>query len=369
MSKTTERATLSIPPDIVSLGDYERVALTRLDHACSEHIAAGVADEHTLARNVEDFERIRIQPRLLRNFSNADTGCTLLGSALRYPIMLAPVAYQKLVHPDGELATAAGAAAVDCGMVVSTLASESLEDIAQQGPDTRWFQLYFQPDRSATLALLRRAERAGYKALVVTLDAPVSGLRNRGQRAGFEMPDDVRAVNLDGLPKAPQRVLEPTDSVILHGFMADAPTTADIIWLLSETQLPVIIKGVLNPLDALELKTLGCAGIVVSNHGGRTLDGLPSSISVLPAVRAAVGESFPVLLDSGIRRGTDVLKALALGADCVLVGRPQLYALAVAGALGVAHMLRLLQTEFETAMALSGSPTLSAITKDCILAD
>ncbi|GAA3950571.1 alpha-hydroxy acid oxidase [Allohahella marinimesophila] len=358
-----------IPRDVVSLGDYERVASTRLTHACKEHIAAGVGDELTLQRNREDFDRIRIQPRLLRNFAQANTSCELLGSRLRHPIMLAPVAYQKLVHVDGELATAAGAAAVDCGMIVSTLASASLEDIANQGLSLLWFQVYFQPERAATLALVRRAERAGYTALVVTLDAPVSGLRNRAQRAGFELPEHVTAVNLEHFSRPPQRALDSNDSVVLHGFMADAPTMADLTWLLAETRLPVLVKGVLNPLDALELKNLGCAGVVVSNHGGRTLDGLPSTISALAAVRAAVGDEYPVLLDSGIRRGTDVLKALALGANCVLVGRPQLYALAVAGALGVAHMLRLLHTEFETAMALSGCPSLADITKDCILAD
>jgi len=251
-------------------------------------------------------------------------------------------------------------------MVTSTLASVPMEDITARNRAGNWFQLYFQPRREDTLALVRRAEQAGYDTLVVTVDAVVSGVRNRPQRVGFELPAGVAAVNCRGFAP-PQLAVREGESPVLHGIMAGAPQWRDIAWLKEQTRLPLVVKGLLHPADALQARAVGADAIVVSNHGGRTLDGVPASIDALPAIRAAVGSAYPLLLDSGVRRGTDIVKALARGADAVMIGRPQVFALAVAGALGVAHMLRLLREELEVAMALCGCATIAAIDAGCLV--
>lgn len=285
----------------------------------------------------------------------------LPGGDFPHPLLLAPVALQKLVHPQGELETARAAEAVGSCMISSTLSSFSLEELAQAAGPGKWFQLYFQSRREVTLDLVRRAEAAGYGAIVLTLDAAIQVLSLRALRAGFQMPIDVAPANLKKYPQPERRVLDAGQSGIFQGMMREAPAWADVDWLLSNTTLPVWIKGVLHPEDALALKNRGVAGLVVSNHGGRSLDGAPASLNVLAAIRAAVGADYPLLLDGGIRSGTDVFKALALGANAVLIGRLQVYALAVAGALGVAHMLKLLCEELEVCMALAGCATLADI--------
>ena len=252
--------------------------------------------------------------------------------------MLAPVAAQKLVHAEGELATAQAADATETCMVVSTQASVDMETLANTDTAEKWFQLYFQREREHSLQLVKRAEAAGYSALLVTLDTPIQSLSHRAQRAGFVMPDDVVAVNLNGQQPTSQVSLTPDQSIVFQGMMNEAPRWADMDWLLQQTTLPVIAKGVLHPDDAVRLINMGVKGIVVSNHGGRALDGVPATIDALPAIRKALGDDFPLLLDGGIRSGLDVFKAIALGANAVMIGRPQLYALAVAGALGVAHI-------------------------------
>ena len=229
-----------------------------------------------------------------------------------------------------------------------------------------WLQLYIQHDRGFTLELVRRAEAAGHEALVITVDAPTSGARDRERRAQFRLPEGLRAVNLAGLPPAPQRHLQAGQSALFDDLLHDAPTWDDIAWLQSQTRLPVLLKGVMHPADARQARTLQVQGLIVSNHGGRTLDTVPATARVLPRVVDAAGSDLPVLVDGGIRRGTDVLKALALGARAVLIGRPYVQALATAGALGVAHALRLLRDEFEIAMALSGCATLADITPDVL---
>jgi 4-hydroxymandelate oxidase len=289
---------------------------------------------------------------------------TLFGRTCAHPILVAPVAYQKLAHADGEYATAAAAAAQDAVMVLSSQASVTLEEAAQAGATCRWFQLYPQPTREATLALMRRAEAAGYEALIVTVDAPINGVRNREHRAGFCLPPGIVAENLKDLPNPALTSLPPGASPIFDHFMAAAPTWEDLAWLASATTLPVVVKGILSADDAALAIGAGAAGIAVSNHGGRTLDTLPATIDTLPAIAKAVGGRVPLLLDGGIRRGTDVLKALALGATAVLIGRPIVYGLAVSGAFGVAHVLRLLRDELEIAMALSGCRTLGDIGPD-----
>lgn len=355
-----------IPAEILCAQDYERLAHRYIDAPVQAYIEGGSGTEATLRANLAAFARCSIRPRLLRDLRAGHTRLQLIGREYPHPIMLAPVAFQSLAHPQGELASARGAAAVDVCMICSTLSSYRLEDIAAQTSGEKWFQLYFQPFRSSTLDLVRRAEAAGYAALVVTLDASIQSPSLRARRAGFTMPPDVLPANLQGYPTPDQVQLSHGHSVIFQGMMSEAPTWDDLTWLMAHTTLPVVVKGVLHPDDAVELGRAGAAAIIVSNHGGRSLDGAPASLAALPSIRHAVGDKYPLLLDSGIRSGTDIFRALALGADAVLIGRLQVHALAVAGALGVAHLIRTLREELEICMALSGCATLGDIVPDML---
>ncbi|WP_237173254.1 alpha-hydroxy acid oxidase [Paracandidimonas lactea] len=350
-----------IPSDIAAVTDYEPYARDRMTASAWAYVNGGAADELTLNDNQAAYRRIRLRQRVLRDLAGASTALTLLGRAFDSPIMLAPVAWHKLAHPEGEAATALGAAAMRAGMVVSTQASLSLEDVARLAQGPLWFQLYVQTDRAFTLSLVRRAEAAGYEALVLTVDAPVSGLRNREQRACFTLPAGVEAVNLRGM-KAPAHTAQEGGGALFGSpLLAHAPTWNDLHWLARATHLPVVVKGIVHPDDALRALDHGAAAVVVSNHGGRTLDTLPATIELLPGVVQALNGRAPVLVDGGIRRGSDVFKALALGASAVLVGRPYIHGLAAAGAAGVAHVLHMLRTELEVTMALAGTPTLADI--------
>jgi len=349
-----------IPPAVITAADYARLAAEHIPEPIRAYIDGGSGDERTLAANTAAFARRPLMNRVLRDLAAGSTATRVLDTPLAHPIMLAPVAHHGLVHGDAECATAAGAAAADALMVVSTLASRTLEEIAAAGDGTQWFQLYWQDSRAGTLALAERAARAGYGALVFTADAPVAHVPERAVRAGFALPPELSPANLASTP-APRRALEPGASVVFQGFMGDAPRWDDVAWLAARSPLPVLLKGVLHADDAVRAIDAGLAGVIVSNHGGRTLDGLPASLDCLAAVRAAVGATATVLLDGGIRRGSDVVIALALGADAVLVGRPQLHGLAVAGALGVAHVVRLIREELELAMALAGCATIADI--------
>ncbi len=353
-----------IPASIACVADYESFARDRVTEPVWAYIAGGAADETTLRENGAAFQRLTLRTRILRSLAGGNTRLDLFGQTFDAPIFLAPLAYQRLAHPDGELATVLAASAIRAGMIVSTQASVPLEDIARLATAPLWFQLYFQHDRGFTRELVRRAEAAGYRAIVLTADAPVSGLRNREQRAGFALPADIEAANLRGLPPLPASAHEAGVGLLLGGpLLASAPTWSDLDWLKAETALPVLLKGVMTAEDAECALGRGIDGIVVSNHGGRTLDTQPATIDVLPEIADAVGGRVPVLLDGGIRRGSDVFKALALGACAVLVGRPCLYGLAAAGAPGVAHVVRILRAELEVAMALTGCRDLRAITR------
>ncbi len=354
-----------LPSDIVALEDYQRLAPDFIPEPVYTYIRSGGADEHTLQQNRDAFSALSLYNRVLVDFEQASTRTQLLGEDFRHPILLAPVAHQGLVHEDAELATAQAADALDAGLICSTLASKPMEQIAANTQAPKWFQLYFQSSRQQTMALVDRAQDCGYTALVVTVDVPINGLRNHIQRSGFQLPDNVQATHTASRPQTPVE-LSPEQSVIFQGLMSEAPTWQDIEWLKQTTQLPIILKGISHPQDAQRALSIGVDGFVVSNHGGRSLDTLPATIDMLPAIRQVVGDTIPLLLDGGIRRGTDVFKALALGADAVLIGRPQIYALAVAGALGVAHMLKLLRDELEVTMALCGCATLEDITTDCL---
>ncbi|WP_372395034.1 alpha-hydroxy acid oxidase [Azospirillum sp. HJ39] len=356
---------MMVPPDTVSLADYERHFDDRVDPAIRAYIAGAGADGITLNANREALDRLRLMPRVLRDLSGATARSELFGEVLDYPIILAPMAYHKLVHRDGELATVEAAGLTRSWMTVSTQASARLDEIAARATAPLWFQLYTQPLRGDTLTLVRRAEDAGCKALVLTVDAPVNGMRNIEQRAGFRLPPDIAPVNLAGLAPDGFKPARP-GSPVFQGMLHAAPTWDTVEWLCGRTALPILLKGILNPDDVEPAIAAGARGLIVSNHGGRTLDTLPASIDALPAVAARVARRLPLLMDGGIRRGTDILKAIALGADAVLVGRPVLHALAVGGLAGVAHMLTLLQTELEVAMALTGRPRLSDIDREVI---
>lgn len=356
-----------LPPGLVSLADHEAHARTRLDDKAWAYFSGGAADELTLRANRCAWEQLPLLPRVLQPLAGGHTRVQLLGRTLAHPILLAPVAYQKMAHPDGELASALAAAAQGAGLVLSTQASVSLETVAQTvrdeaGRGPLWFQLYLQPDRGFTRELVQRAEDSGYEALVLTVDAPTHGARDRERRAGFHLPPGVRAVNLDAMPVPPPRPLAGADSALFSGLLAHAPTWDDVAWLQAQTRLPVLLKGVLHPEDARQAARLNLAGLIISNHGGRTLDTALASARALPPIADALGDALPLLVDGGIRRGTDVLKALALGARAVLLGRPYIWGLTNAGALGVAHVLRLLRDELEIAMALCGVRTLDQLT-------
>jgi 4-hydroxymandelate oxidase len=360
-----------IPAGIATLADYARHARRHIEAHAWAHIESGAGQELTLAHNRAAFDRLLLRPEPLADLSQAGAAQTLLGQPLAWPVLLAPVAYQRLAHPEGELACARAAIAMRAGMVVSTLSSQPLEAIAQAARDAArelgrraplWFQLYSQPRREHTLSLLRRAEDAGYQALMWTVDAGI-------KRSSHPLPAGVEAANLRGLPRQ-RHTSDPMSEHVLFGtpLAAQAPGWDELQWLRGQTRLPLIVKGILSPRAARRAIDLGADALAVSNHGGRVLDGVVSPIEALAGIRAAVGAQAPLLLDSGVRQGTDIFKALALGADAVMIGRPQFHALAVAGMAGVAHMLHLLRAEFELTMAQMGCASLDQIGAEALFA-
>lgn len=356
----------SLPPGLFTLSDHEAMAQGRLDAAAWAYFHGGAADEITLRANRQAWDRLSLRPRVLRPLQPLDLGCHLLGKSWPTPLLVAPMACQRLAHPDGERATALAAAALGAGLVLSAQTSMSPELVAQlalgdAGRGPLWFQLYGLGDRAWMLELVQRVQQAGYEALVLTVDAPVNGVRDRERRAGFTLPPDWLA--LPG-PAAPAGT--PGGPAGLQALLSQALSWADVEWLLARSPLPLLLKGITHPDDARQAASLGVAGLICSNHGGRVLDTLPATAELLPAIVQAVQGACPVLVDGGIRRGTDIVKALALGAQAVLVGRPILHGLANAGATGVAHVLRLLLDEFMAALALCGIDRLADLKPDCL---
>lgn len=330
---------------LVTLDDYEHAARAVFEPTAWEYVHSGAADEHTLRRNREAFAQIRLDPRVLNDVERIDVGTTVLGRTLPHPILLAPVAAHSLAHPDAEVGTARGAKACGAGMVLSSYTSRTMEEVAASGVEPLWFQLYMQ-ERGATRELVQRAVDAGCTAICITVDTPTLGPRDRLTRSGFVFPAGL-----------PYRTREPGDNQC---------TWADVEWVRKAVNVPVVLKGILNPDDARLAHENGAAAIVVSNHGGRNLDTVPASIEALPRIADRVGGKLPVLFDGGIRRGTDVLKALALGASAVMIGRPYVYGLAVAGADGVARVVEILRKELEQAMALCGVASVAAVSRALI---
>jgi len=317
-------------------------------------MAGAAADENTLRWNREAYQRIRLRPRVLSGFTQADTKITLFGDTFASPILLAPVAYQRLMHPDGEVESARGARKAGTTYVMSTASTSSVEDIASSGAHM-WLQVYMQSHRDTTRDLVQRAEAAGVRALCLTVDTPVLGTRNRQERAKFRLPADMPTPHLDEAGRKELSMVSTT---------RNPATWDDVAWLRSITRLPVLLKGILDDRDAQLAVEHGAAGILVSNHGARNLDTVPATIEALPAIAQRV--QVPVLVDGGIRRGTDVVKALALGATAVLVGRPYVYALAVGGADGVAKAIGILRHELETAMVLLGRGSIKDIDRSVL---
>lgn len=340
----------------VCLADFEPLAKKRLPHFVYEYIASGAADELTIRWNREAFEQIRLRPKVLVDVEKIDTHVTLFGQEMPHPILLAPTARHRLSHPEGEVATARGAGAAGATFVVGTLSTRRLQDIAPVAKAPLWFQLYDlrKERREFVGGVVRQAEQAGCRAFVVTVDAPVDGPRNRVQRAGFQADFETPYYQKPTQPQTP-------DFPPMGSFTWEA-----IEWLLSVTRLPVLLKGIMNPDDAELAIRARAAGIVVSNHGGRCLDTLPASINALAPVVEKVAGRVPVLVDGGIRRGTDVLKALALGASAILIGRPYVYGLAVNGAEGVAQVVNILRYELQMAMALTGRPSIRSIDRSVL---
>jgi isopentenyl diphosphate isomerase/L-lactate dehydrogenase-like FMN-dependent dehydrogenase len=343
--------------DPVNLADYEQLAEQALEPGVFGYVAGGASDEWTLRENVAAFGRWVLRPRLLVDVETVSTATSVLGADISFPLIVAPTAYQRLVHPDGELGMARAAAAAGTIFCQSTLSSVRPADVAAAVPGgTRWFQLYLSKDRDFARDLLDEVAASGYGAVVLTVDLPRAGRRERDVRSGFVIPPELP------LPCISMHFDRPVDPGAGLGAVTDSALTwRDLEWLRSVSRLPLVVKGILTAEDAQLACEHGAAGVVVSNHGGRQLDGVAASLDALPEVLEAVAGRAEVLLDGGIRRGGDVLKALALGARATLAGRAALYGLAANGEQGVRHVLELLRDEVELGLTLLGAPSPDAV--------
>ena len=339
-----------------NLLELEDLARAKVPRPAFDYIAGGAEDEVSVRRNREAYGHWALRPRVLVDVSTRDTSTTVLGQRVSMPILVAPTAFHGLVHPEGEVGTARGAAAAGTLLVVSMVGTKTLEEVASAVEAPRWFQLYVWKDRDVTAELVKRAVRAGYRALCLTVDTPILGRRERDERNAFTLPAGLGIANLrsSGLDKIPDSESGSAFAKYVDEQFDPSVTWREIAWLRSLTSLPIVVKGILTAEDANLAVEHGVDGIVVSNHGGRQLDSTLGTLDALPDLVKEVGGHIQIYMDGGIRRGTDVLKALALGAKAVLVGRPVLWGLALAGSEGVRAVLEQLRKEFELAMALTG---------------
>ena len=353
---------------VVSLRDLEFEARKHLDPVVYDFVAGGAEDELTVRANDSAFWRINLVPRVLRGKGTPDLTANLLGQPSTMPVLIAPTAFHRLAHPDGECATARAASAAGLIMIASMASTVAIEEIAAAAreqtagaPPSIWFQLYIQPDLGFTEAIIRRAEAAGCDTLVVSVDSPIFGHRERDERNGFHnLPSALCCENMRG-PTVEARQGQPRDIV----FSPDL-SWQHIEWLRKTTELKIVLKGVMHPADAHLAVEAGVDALIVSNHGGRQLDTVPAAIELLPAIRDAVAGRLPLLVDGGIRRGTDIVKALALGAAAVAIGRPVLWGLAVGGEKGVNRVLEILRSELVGALTLCGCASPNDVSRDLL---
>jgi 4-hydroxymandelate oxidase len=353
----------------LNLAEIEAAAKERLTALAYEYYVGGANDEVTVRENRSAFERLALRYHVLVDVRQRSTKTTVLGVPIDLPVLVAPTAFQRLACDDGEIATARAAKAAGTVMILSTASTCAIEDVAAVG-GRQWFQLYVYSDRGLTKALIERAEACGMGAVVLTVDAPVLGRRERDLRNRFHLPDGVRLANVPSSGSVPMSTGHGESGLANHFASGiDAGLTwRDVEWLRSITRLPVLIKGIVRGDDAAKAIDHGASGIIVSNHGGRQLDTAIASVRALPEVVDAVAGRAEVLLDGGVRRGTDVIKAIALGARAVLIGRPVVWGLASGGEAGARRVLDLLRAEVDLAMALCGCPTIGDISRDLVVA-
>jgi lactate 2-monooxygenase len=365
-----------MPAIPVSIAELERQAVAAMEPRTANYVGAGAGSEDTIRANAEAFRRQRIVPRMLRDVATRDLSTTVLGTAMATPLMLAPIGVQKVVHDEGELATARAAAAVGTPMIASTASHFTLEEIAAAGgaEAPRWFQLYWPNDRALAASFVGRAERAGYGAIVLTVDTFVPGWKPRDlQQAWLPFLNGMGVANYfqdpvfrEALEKSPEEDVGAATGHFLGVQANPSLTWEDLGWLREQTSLPILVKGIQHVEDAREAVRRGLDGIVVSNHGGRQVDGAVASLDALPAIAAAVGDDLAILFDSGIRGGADVLKALCLGADAVCLGRPYIWGLALDGQAGVETVLKMILAELDLTMALCGLTSPEQLGPDCL---
>ncbi len=348
--------------------EFEEIARQNLSSMAYDYFAGYAADGVTMRLNRASYDEISLRPRMLVDVSERNKKLDLFGSKLSMPIVIAPMAFQAMAHPDGELATAQAAEETSIIMTLSTLANFSIEQIAASSKANIWFQLYVYRDRELSKSLVKRAEVCGCKAIVLTVDSPFLGRREADMRNRFRLPEGLVIGNLAGscLDKLPTNVDNSSLSAYIHSLYDPALTWKDLAWLRSITSLPILVKGILRADDAKLALRHGAAGIIVSNHGGRQLDTAIATIKALPEIVAAIDGRCKVLIDGGIRRGTDILKAIALGADAVMLGRPIIWGLAAGGKSGVISVIETIGAELDLAMGLSGCPGLKDITSDLV---
>ena len=352
----------------VNLAEYEDVARGKLAREAYDYYAGGANDGTTLRANVEAYGKLPLYHRVLRDVAARDTSVEVLGQRISFPVMVAPTAFHRMACAEGECAAARAAGRAGTVMVVSTLSTTAIEDVAAAATGPLWFQLYVYKDRGATTALIHRAEAAGCRALVLTVDAQVWGRREADVRNNFRLPDGLTVANLADYAKEMFPACIPGSGLAAYvSQMLDPSLTwKDWAWLRGQTKLPILLKGIVRDDDAKLAVEHGADGVIVSNHGGRQLDTAPATIEALPRVVDAVEGKIPVLIDGGVRRGTDVVKALALGAQAALIGRPILWGLAANGEEGAYRVLELLKAEFDLAMALCGARTIGEIDKSLL---
>jgi 4-hydroxymandelate oxidase len=354
--------------DFTNLFEFEKHACEKLHKIAFDYYSSGAHDEITLRDNREAYNRIKIHYKVLVDVSKRDLSTEVLGQKISFPLIIAPTAFHKMAHDEGECAVAKAAVKADTIMCLSTLSNSTVEEVSNNCNSNFWFQLYVFRDKAVTEKLVRRVEKAGARAIVVTVDAPLLGTREKDVKNKFQLPRGLSVINLmpDNKDELPGDKPDSGLSLYFNEMLDQGLNWKDIEWLVSITKLPIILKGIVRPDDALRAIEYGAKGIVVSNHGGRQLDTSPATIEVLPSIAKAVDNRIEILVDGGVRRGTDIFKAVALGAKAVLVGRPVLWGLACNGSEGVFEVLSMLKKEFDLALALSGCPNVKDIQRDLV---